>query len=61
MLQLHFNYVKISVFGPSNLPLITAGSEPNFPLASLAEWDSYGMELRPSHLINQAKGKYFSL
>ena len=54
----NLNYAKISVFDPSGLPLITAGSKPNFPLGSLAEWDNYGMELRPSHLSSTSSGKY---
>ena len=55
------NFVKISVFGPSHLPLIVAGSMPNFPLASLAEWDSYGMELRQSHLISESNGESYGI
>ena len=48
------------MFGPSHLPLIVAGSMPNFPLASVAEWDSYGMELRQSHLISESNGESYS-
>ncbi len=53
--------LKISVFGPSHLPLIVAGSMPNFPLASLAEWDSYGMELRQSHLTSESNGESYNI
>ena len=48
---------KIYVFGPSHLPLVVAGSQPNFPLASLAEWDRYGMELRPGQAVSEANGE----
>lgn len=55
--QTSLNCAKISVFDPSGLPLIIAGSKPNFPLGLLAVWESYGIEVRPSHLSSISNGK----